>query len=131
MPKVIGYYLVLFESKTVFPYSIHGLWPQFKIWRKSCKAGKKFNIEELTTLEKQLHANWPSSRGTDEDFWKHEWVRHGTCVEMTEVEYFQKALECFEKVKGKGIHWIQTHEVKNGIHALPFTLDWQIGHLNF
>mgnify|MGYP006147256085 FL=1 len=131
MSKVKGYYLALLESKSIFPYSIHGLWPQYDKdhWPQFCSK-QNFNLERLKPLFSHLHANWHSSRGTEQHFWKHEWEKHGTCTGMTEVEYFRKALECFEKIKEKGIHWIQTHEVKNGIHAIPFSLDWQIGHLN-
>ena len=33
----------------------------------------------------------------DEEFWKHEWEKHGSCmfVEMDEFGYFSKTLELF------------------------------------
>ena len=125
------YYLSLKRVNKDTLWSIHGLWPQYSdnSYPQFCK-NIQFDIEKLQPIILDLNRFWYSGIEPNEAFWKHEWEKHGTCTGMTEVEYFRKALECFEKIKEKGIHWIQTHEVKNGIHAIPFSLDWQIGHLN-
>ena len=118
------YYLALLPAKDKeFPYSIHGLWPQEGVhkWRACPKGGHTFDIERLRGLLSQLHADWHSSRGTDEHFWKHEWEKHGSCTGLTEVEYFQKALDCFEKVKANGKEWVQQRSNK-----IPFDLNFQI-----
>lgn len=119
------YYLGLLPAKDKeFPYSIHGLWPQEGVrkWRPCPKGGHKFEIERLRVLLPELHANWHSSRGTDENFWKHEWEKHGSCTGLTEVEYFQKTLDCFEKVKANGKQWTQ----KQRSNKIAFDLDFQI-----
>ena len=116
--RVKFYYLSLLPAKDrEFPYSIHGLWPQEGV-RRTCK---KFDIERLRVILPELHANWHSSRGPDEHFWKHEWEKHGSCTGLTEVEYFQKALDCFEKVKANGKEWVQQRSNK-----IPFDLNFQI-----
>jgi len=130
--QIKGYYLALLESNSSFPYSIHGLWPQYDKdhWPKCCSK-EKFNLNNLKQLEQQLHADWHSSRGTDQHFWEHEWKVHGTCTGMTEFQYFEKALACFNKVKQKDRHWVQRYQVQNGSYMIPFDLNWQIGHLDF
>lgn len=118
------YYLALLPAKDKeFPYSIHGLWPQEGVhkWRACPKGGHKFDIERLRGLLLKLHADWHSSRGTDEHFWKHEWEKHGSCTGLTEVEYFQKTLDCYGKVKANGKEWVQQRSNK-----IPFDLDFQI-----
>jgi len=117
--RVKFYYLSLLPAKDrEFPYSIHGLWPQEGV-RRTCK---KFDIERLRVILPELHANWHSSRGPDEHFWKHEWEKHGSCTGLTEVEYFQKTLDCFEKVKANGKEWTQ----KQRSNKIPFDLNFQI-----
>lgn len=122
--KMKFYYLALLPAKDKeFPYSIHGLWPQEGVhkWRYCPKGGHKFDIKRLHVLLPKLHADWHSSIGTDEHFWKDEWEKHGSCTGLTEVEYFQKTLDCYEKVKANGKEWVQQRSNK-----IPFDLDFQI-----
>ncbi len=107
------YYLALLPAKDKeFPYSIHGLWLQEGAhkWRACPKGGNKFDIERLRVLLPELRADWHSSRGTDEHFWKHEWEKHAKG--LTEVEYFQKTLDCFEKVKANGKEWAKSNRFR-------------------
>ena len=96
------YYLALLPAKDKeFPYSIHGLWPQEGVhkWRACPKGGHTFDIERLHGLLSQLHADWHSSRGTDEHFWKHEWEKHGSCMQeqigIDEFTFFNTTLQLF------------------------------------
>jgi hypothetical protein len=120
------YYLALLPAKDnkEFPYSIHGLWSQESVdkWHYCPKGGHKFEIERLRVLLPELHAHWHSSRGTDENFWKHEWEKHGSCTGLKEFEYFQKTLDCFDKVKANGKEWV--HQWIS--FRIPFGLDFQI-----
>ena len=128
MSNIRGYYLALFESNSEFPFSIHGLWPQYDghHWPQFC-THQKFDFNRLTpSLLSRLHELWPSSRGKDRNFWKVEWERYGTCTEMSEKEYFSKAVWCFDEIKTKKVEWILKHEI-NGLHIIPISLDWQIG----
>ena len=128
MSNVRGYYLALLESKSEFPFSIHGLWPQYDRhhWPQFC-THQRFSIHRLKPdLLERLHKHWSSTRGKDRNFWKHEWERHGTCTGMTEAEYFTTALACFDRIQSKGVDWILKHEI-NGLHVIPISLDWEIG----
>ncbi len=121
--KIKFYYLALIRAKDKeFPYSIHGLWPQEgKREGHACPKNHTFDTERLRVLLPQLHEHWHSSRGEDEDFWKHEWEKHGSCTGLTEVQYFQKTLECFKKVQLKGKEWVQQRSTK-----IPFDLRFEI-----
>jgi len=128
MSNIRGYYFALFESEGLEPFSIHGLWPQYdrNHWPQFCTHNTfDFNRLEPDIIER-LHQHWHSSRGKDRNFWKHEWQRHGTCTGMTENEYFQKALWCFDQIKQKKVKWILKHEIGD-MHVIPISLDWKIG----
>lgn len=121
--KIKFYYLALLRTEDKeFPYSIHGLWPQEGVhtWH-ACPKNHTFDPERLRVLLPQLHEHWHSFCGEDEDFWKKEWEKHGSCTGLTEVEYFQKTLECFKKVQSKGKEWVQQRSTK-----IPFDLRFEI-----
>lgn len=124
MRKVRGYYLALLHNgrDEIFPYSIHGLWPQFdqNHWPQSCSQ-HEFDPNGLQPLLPKLHKYWHSSRGTDIHFWKHEWERHGTCTDLNEVMYFEQTINCFEKVRDRGKAWVQQRSLK-----IPFDLNFEI-----
>ena len=76
-------------------FTIHGLWYQEK---NGCP-GPAFNmtaIEDLVGLMDQL---WPTcqSSGSDDQFWGHEWSKHGTCSGLDEHSYFETALDLAQK----------------------------------
>ena len=119
------YYLALLPATNKeFPYSIHGLWLEKGVdnWDYCPNGGHEFDIERLSALLPELHANWHSSWGTDEHFWKIEWERHGSCTGLTELEYFQKALDCFSTVKANGKEWVKQRRSDK----IPFDLNFQI-----
>nr|UTK45931.1 ribonuclease Oy-like protein [Crepidula fornicata] len=80
---------------------IHGLWPTLTGTEgpNYCNNSWKFDINEVKTLRPKLDWNWPaSSKGeTVNDFWAHEWDKHGTCAAElpalnTEMAYFNTTL---------------------------------------
>ena len=94
------YYLSLIKEDN--GWSIHGLWPQYSKnkYPTFCKK-VKFDIHSLSPILDELNEKWYSYKKTekdDEEFWKHEWEKHGSCmfVEMNEFEYFSKTLELFD-----------------------------------
>lgn len=131
--EIKGYYLALLESAatSTFPYSIHGLWQRPKDVKNIHFTQHMFDIDVLGPILDQLHRNWSNYTGRDRKFWKHEWTRHGMCTGMSELEYFTKALECFEQVKLKGSHWVQTHQVGHRHILIPYDMQWNISHLEF
>lgn len=104
------FYLFALKWNHIFQnHTIHGLWPQYSDykWPEYC-SHTFFNKNVIQDLIPTLNIIWPSiqSRGTDEcnvydniDFWKHEWLRHGTCNynHLDEHDYFEKVIELYNK----------------------------------
>ena len=83
-------------------WSIHGLWPQDTLthYPSFCK-NVEFDIELLNPIMSSLKHEWYSNRGADEIFWKHEYLKHGTCNfnDFNEFQYFKTTLDLFDKAK--------------------------------
>ena len=83
--------------------TIHGMWPNSMSYGESDRfsycTNEKFSTSALTdeTL-KRMNCAWPSSTGTNEGFWSHEWEKHGTCAGFDSQEaYFQASLDADQK----------------------------------
>ena len=61
--------------------NIHGLWPSLKngMSLSSCTSGVEI-IEDNSELFKNMRKYWPSFKGANTDFWKHEYNKHGYCM---------------------------------------------------
>jgi len=83
-------------STTIF--TIHGLWPENKdgTYPENCP-GPKFNTTAISGLISKLNVVWPSSSGSNTNFWQHEWEKHGTCSEFGENAYFQNTINLHAK----------------------------------
>ena len=83
-------------------WSIHGLWPQTSLTKypQYCR-NVEFDLELLNPIIDRLRDEWYSNRGADEIFWKHEYLKHGTCNynNFNEFQYFKTALDLFDKAK--------------------------------
>jgi len=91
------YYLSLIKETE--GWSIHGLWPQYnKNQYPSFCREVNFDINKLEPILKDLNEKWYSEDNKNENFWKHEWEKHGSCmfIELDELEYFEKTLELFD-----------------------------------
>jgi len=91
------YYLSLIKETE--GWSIHGLWPQYnKNQYPSFCREVNFDIKKLEPILKDLNEKWYSEDNKNENFWKHEWEKHGSCMftELNELEYFEKTLELFD-----------------------------------
>ena len=103
------YYLSLFnESKDINnpKFSIHGLWPQYnKTTYPSYCRDIIFNVDELKPIISDLNTYWYSNMEKNQDFWEHEYKKHGSCMftKMTELQYFQKALDLYYQAKSQGL----------------------------
>lgn len=95
------YYLSLIKEEND-TWSIHGLWPQTtkSKYPQYCK-NIAFSLENLEPIMEKLKTEWYSSRGPDDIFWKHEYLKHGTCNynNFNEFEYFNTTLNLFDKAK--------------------------------
>jgi ribonuclease I len=83
--------------------SIHGLWPDPESACTYCST-EAFSTSKLSssTLD-GMKKYWPTcqSGNTNEDFWSHEWSKHGTCTGMTQNAYFSKGLSLFSTYSSK------------------------------
>ncbi|KAH0550242.1 hypothetical protein KQX54_018327 [Cotesia glomerata] len=85
--------------------SIHGLWPLLIVGKspESCNCSTKFNSNEIKTLISELNAKWTNiEKGSGENFWQHEYEKHGSCASSiealnTQYKYFDQGLKLFEK----------------------------------
>nr|AYE19114.1 S-RNase [Ziziphus jujuba] len=88
-------------------FTIHGIWPN----ELSPPIPRTFNLSLLKDqLLDDLLAQWPglkNSSDANEEFWKHEWEKHGRYFSGTQVEYFQK-----------GIDLLRTQEIQNALSEL-------------
>ncbi|GLI60009.1 hypothetical protein VaNZ11_002072 [Volvox africanus] len=88
----------LFLQDRWFNFTIHGLWPNYKdgTWPQFCNPDSVFNEDELTDLLVEMRYEWPCTfMNSNNDFWEHEWTKHGTCatdVLPNEYSYFDTVL---------------------------------------
>eukprot|EP00310_Coccolithus_braarudii_P009686 CAMPEP_0183360750 /NCGR_PEP_ID=MMETSP0164_2-20130417/56052_1 /TAXON_ID=221442 /ORGANISM="Coccolithus pelagicus ssp braarudi, Strain PLY182g" /LENGTH=156 /DNA_ID=CAMNT_0025535175 /DNA_START=131 /DNA_END=601 /DNA_ORIENTATION=- len=73
--------------------TIHGLWPQ---WADSC-GGPAFDESQISSILSQMQTDWPSCVGSssNEQFWSHEWEKHGSCTGLSQLDYFSTALKLY------------------------------------
>jgi|TARA_B100001971_G_scaffold209180_1_gene232309 ribonuclease I len=125
------YYLALLKNAdVVYGASIHGLWPNYAngSYPSFCK-NVEFDFDKLSPIIKELRDYWdlPGDIGKDEiSFWQHEYKKHGSCmfIELTELEYFKKALELYFYIMENGIDIEKYRKGKN--YMIPFDLDFKL-----
>lgn len=82
-------------------WTIHGLWPTRNDGQDPNKHIGVYNktvIEELKNNTK-LETLWPAldKRKKNEDFWEHEWNKHGSCSKLGFENYFKETLALANK----------------------------------
>ena len=122
------YYLSLIFNQDTNTWSIHGLWPQYslKSYPTYCK-NVTFDINLLEPIINELKNEWYSTEEPDEDFWKHEWEKHGSCMftPMNELQYFNKALILFNSIKNN-IGVINNFKTSNTQSMIPYDQNFNI-----
>jgi ribonuclease T2 len=78
-------------------WTIHGLWPsRIRSATYPCNCENiPFNLNSLPeSLQTQMEKFWPTlfPPNTNEDFWQHEWSKHGTCYTTNQSLYFSITL---------------------------------------
>ena len=122
------YYLSLIRESEYSEcgWGIHGLWPQYSqnSYPSFCK-DVDFSIDALNPIMPELKEYWHSDREPDADFWCHEYKKHGSCVfkPVTELEYFNTALDLFHKAVKLGLPNKYYNE-KTGKCLIPVNLDF-------
>ncbi|KAH9256017.1 hypothetical protein BASA81_005793 [Batrachochytrium salamandrivorans] len=79
-------------------FTLHGLWPSREVdpttYPHDCTVAKYEPITDSKLLT-SMQEHWPSFKlgGTNDEFWKHEWEKHGTCMVLpNQATYFTKTL---------------------------------------
>lgn len=87
-------------------YNIHGLWPQYNTsaYPSWCPGSPYQNVTD--PLLPRMNSSWNVECTTsNQDFWSHEWDKHGTCVSrqtgLSEDQYFTTALNVFDSFKNR------------------------------
>ncbi|XP_066535155.1 ribonuclease T2 [Hoplias malabaricus] len=82
-------------------WTLHGLWPDVGT---GCNTSWHFNASLIEDLMPEMKTYWPDLlKPASTTFWKHEWLKHGTCAAKDEDlnsqhKYFSKALELYHKL---------------------------------
>lgn len=101
-------------------WTVHGIWPSVSKGSDPafCNNTWAFNITELQPLIPELETYWPNVYlGTSQDdFWKHEWTKHGTCAASDsyiegEYNYFHAGLKLVKKYN--------LNEILNNMGIIP------------
>ena len=80
-------------------WTVHGIWPtkNFTIGPLYCNRSIHFDFDTLKPILDDLELHWTNVRANTEldNFWQHEWEKHGTCAMQLEVvnneyKYFNK-----------------------------------------
>ncbi|KAI8079729.1 ribonuclease T2-like protein [Halteromyces radiatus] len=80
-------------------WTIHGLWNDFcnGSYPSNCDPSRSYtNITEVLVsrrafkLLQDMNNDWPNSAGHVDDFWSHEWNKHGTCMSTFEPGCYEK-----------------------------------------
>lgn len=79
-------------------YTIHGSWPSRTdgSWPQYC-SGPPFNATALLPLEPRLEKDWPNLWGSSLALHRHEYNRHGKCSGLSEVDFFARSLQAYER----------------------------------
>ncbi|XP_056690248.1 ribonuclease 3-like [Spinacia oleracea] len=90
---------------------LHGVWPTHGNGsRMEYCTNHPFSGSALNDIRKDLLYYWPSYYQPENQFWKYEWEKHGTCSGQPVKEYFQNSMTLFTKMYQR----IFTTLVRNG-----------------
>ncbi|RHN72431.1 putative ribonuclease T(2) [Medicago truncatula] len=77
--------------------TIHGLWPSNKA--RPHPSGCPFvayNSTKINSLKLDLGIAWPTIYGSDDDFWRRQWEKHGICSTFDQCHYFKHTLDIWK-----------------------------------
>jgi ribonuclease T2 len=103
---------IVSELKDKNSLTLHGLWPSYidgRIMDKSCNPGPEVRIiGEQSDLFDEMRQVWRSFIHSDEDFWTHEYNKHGYCYitkyQKTDFRaFFKLTIDMFNKFNFEGL----------------------------
>ncbi|KAJ2756860.1 hypothetical protein GGI19_000515 [Coemansia pectinata] len=87
---------------------MHGLWPSTCSGQQTaangCDVSRSYNnisaiiSESNYTLFNEMNEYWGSYNGNNNEFWSHEWTKHGTCVSTLDPKCYDEPYEQHERV---------------------------------
>lgn len=82
--------------------TMHGLWPQYTngTWPSDCTSEHFDEAATDAVGMDTMNKVWPNVKQDPSDkdydqFWTHEWTKHGTCSGISQKDYFQYAVDHF------------------------------------
>jgi len=95
-----------------YEYNIHGMWPQnnngsYPSW---CTNVSYINVTDQLESNMSTYWNVQCPSPNNQEFWNHEWSKHGTCVQqqqilINETDYFWQALKLFQEILPESKNW--------------------------
>jgi ribonuclease I len=91
---IAEYELALQKNTVNNTATIHGLWLNYSypVEHQFCN-NSTLNLTNISELIPEMEINWGSLYESNVEFWNHEWIKHGTCSNLTQYEYFSKGLQ--------------------------------------
>jgi len=89
-------------------FTLHGLWPSrigSNVNSYPCECTKEaFAESSVSASLDEMKQRWPSYTGENDQFWSHEWTKHGTCCDTTsgvntQASFFATALAARDKAQ--------------------------------
>jgi len=73
-------------------WNIHGLWPSDGSVGPNFCTDEKFDSSKIASLSKDMNQYWSGLYASAEGFHEHEWTKHGTCSNKTQLDFFTLVL---------------------------------------
>lgn len=72
-------------------FTLHGIWPEYwnNSWPQFCSNSTFFNLSIIKPIYDDLTLYWTDFK-YPLNFWKHEYFKHMTCINETDLEYDYK-----------------------------------------
>jgi len=102
-------------------FIIHGLWPERNdgSYPSSC-ANTPIDMNQLEPLVDDMNKYWTNLFDTTDDFWSHEWSKHGTCA----TDVFDSQLDFFFAVLSLRANYTITPMPTDTPQSLSYYSSW-------
>jgi ribonuclease I len=96
-------------------FTLHGLWPGFTSQKemRDCNTGDKIDVRIRGDILEKMEVYWPSYTSPNEEFWNHEYNKHGYCFtkrhdKPDEQAFFKSTIAIYEEY---ALDQLMTHSV--------------------
>lgn len=86
-------------------FTLHGLWPQYAAggYPQDCTTVAYNSSVPVAIGMDTMTQYWPNVQETEgtadyDDFWAHEWTKHGTCSGMTQYDYMNDSINLIKQL---------------------------------